>query len=173
MLRMPPAVAAANVELVAAVDALVARHGHDESALLAILQDLREQRHDIDDVAMQVLADRLGTSAVRVQGVATFYAFLGTGRTGEHTVRVCRTLTCAMGGARRIAEVLAATTGTRLGGTSADGAITLQWANCIGMCDQPPAMLVDHEAVGRVTPDLARQVVTRLRSEHAAPSPGG
>ncbi|MBU4216085.1 MAG: NAD(P)H-dependent oxidoreductase subunit E [Actinobacteria bacterium] len=166
MLRLPPEVAARNEEVVATVDALVARHGHDEAALLAILQDLREHHHDIDDVAMQVVADRLGTSPVRVQGVATFYAFIGTGRTGTHTIRVCRTLTCAMGGARRIAEVLAATTGTQFGGTSADGAVTVQWANCIGMCDHPPAMLVDHEAVGRVTPDIARQVVARLRADH-------
>lgn len=167
MIRLPPDVAARSASLVTLIDELVTQHGRDEAALLPILQDLRERHHDIDDVAMQVVADRLGTTPVRVQGVATFYAFLRTGPTGTHTIRLCRTLTCAMGGARRVAEVLAARADTTFDGTNEDGTITLQWANCIGMCDQPPAMLVDHEAVGRVTPDLAREVVARLRADGA------
>jgi NADH:ubiquinone oxidoreductase subunit E len=172
MLTLPPRVAAEAATLVALLDELVSVHGSEPGALVPILQDLRERHHDIDDLAMQLVADRLGTTAVTVQGVATFYAFLGTGTTGTHTIRLCRTLTCAMGGARRVAEVLSARAGVPFGETTQDGAVTLQWANCIGMCDQPPAMLVDHEAVGKVTPDLARETLTRLRAPAAHGEPG-
>lgn len=154
-------------DLVALVDALVAEHGHDRAALLPVLQGLRAQRHLIDDAAMRLVADRLGTSPVAVQGVATFYAFIGTGRTGRHVVRVCRTLPCSMAGAEETAAALARAADCQVGGTSADRAISLQWASCIGMCDQPPAVLVDDQAVGGVTPDDAHRIVDRLRAERA------
>lgn len=155
-------------DLVALVDALVAEHGHDRAALLPVLQGLRARRHLLDDAALRLVADRLGTSPVAVQGVATFYAFIGTGRTGRHVVRVCRTLPCSMGGAREAAAALAKAADCQFGGTSADGAVSLQWVSCIGMCDQPPAVLVDDHPVVGVTPDEARRVVDRLRTEHAS-----
>jgi NADH:ubiquinone oxidoreductase subunit E len=155
-------------DLVALVDALVAEHGHDRAAVLPVLQGLRARRQLIDDAAMRLVADRLGTSPVAVQGVATFYAFVGTGRTGRQVIRVCRTLPCSMGGAGEAATALAKAADCHLDGTSADGAISLQWASCIGMCDQPPAILVDDHAVGGVTPDDARRVIDDLRAERAS-----
>jgi NADH:ubiquinone oxidoreductase subunit E len=167
MLKLSPQTAASRAELVTLVDELVERHGHDQSALIPILQDLREHHRDVDDLAMQLVADRLGLTPVQVQGVATFYSFLGTGPTGEHTIRLCRTLTCAMAGNHRVAEVLAARSEASFDGTSPDGQITLEWVYCIGMCDHPPALLVDHEAVGDVTPELARNIVDSLRADES------
>lgn len=164
MLTLPPDVAAAHAHVVDLVDRLVAEHGSDRSALVPILQRLRDEHHDISDVAMQVVADRLGLTPVAVQGVATFYAFLGTGRTGEHVVRLCRTLPCDMAGMRRVAALLEDELGVPFGGTTPDGAVTLQWANCIGMCDAPPALLVDRDAVGSVTPARVREIVAALRN---------
>ena len=155
-------------DLVALVDALVTEHGQDRAALLPVLRGLRAQRHLIDDAAMQLVADRLGTSPVAVQGVATFYAFVGTGRTGRHVVRLCRTLPCSMGGAEQTAAALEAAADCTFGGTSADGAVSLQWASCLGLCDRPPAMLVDDDAAEDVTPDDARRIVDRLRTEPAS-----
>lgn len=168
MLTMPADVAAENAELISLVDALVAKHGSDRSALIPILQDLRTDHHDIDDIAMQVVADRLGIPPVAVQGVVTFYAFLGVGRTGEHVIRLCRTLSCEMAGMRKIANRLEHHLGVPFGSTTPDGLFTLEWANCIGMCGQPPAMLVDREAVGSLTPDLVTEIIDRLRADAEA-----
>ncbi len=168
MLTLPTELAAANADLIAAIDALVERHGRTRSALIPVLQGLREQRHEINDVAMQVVADRLGITPVDVQGVVTFYAFLHMEAAGTHIVHVCRTLSCAMAGMRRVAEQLQAELGVPVGGTSADGLVTLEWVNCIGMCDRPPALLVDRQAFGRVTPADVREIVADLRARAAA-----
>ena len=146
MLTLPAEVETDNSDLIALIDSLVAEHGADRSALIPVLQDLRAIHHDISDIAMQVVADRLGITPVAVHGVATFYAFLGTGVTGRHVLRLCRTLSCEMAGMRRIADYLEKELGVSFGGTTADGEFTLEWANCIGLCDRPPAMLVDTEA---------------------------
>ena len=164
MLTLPAELASAHADVIDAIDALVARHGATRGALIPVLQGLREQRREINDVAMQVVADRLGITPVDVQGVVTFYSFLHMEAAGRHIIHVCRTLSCEMAGMRRVAEQLQAEVGVPIGGTSADDLVTLEWANCIGMCDQPPALLVDRQALGRVTPAQVREIVARLRA---------
>lgn len=165
MLTLPSELATEHADLIEAIDALVAEHGATRSALIPVLQGLREQRHEINDVAMQVVADRLSITPVDVQGVVTFYAFLKMEAAGKHIVHVCRTLSCEMAGMRRVAEQLQAELGITVGGTSADDLVTLDWVNCIGMCDQPPALLIDRKALGRVTPAQVREIVAGLRAE--------
>ncbi len=167
MSTIPADVLAEHGDLVAAIDALVAQHGDQRRALLPILEGLRDERRQISDVAMQVVADRLHLAPVEVQGVVTFYHFLGMAPTGRHVVHLCRTISCAMAGMGAIAARLENETGVPFGGTTPDGAVTLEWANCIGLCDRPPAMLLDREAMGRVTPDQASAIVARLRADEA------
>lgn len=163
MLTLPPEVEAANADLIALVDELVAHHGSERSELIPILQDLRSREHEISDLAMQLVADRLHLTPVEVQGVVSFYAFLRTERTGDHVVHLCRTLSCELAGMREAAEALREALGVDFGQTTADGLVNLEWANCIGLCDTPPAMLVDREAVGHVTPQVVTRVVAGLR----------
>lgn len=167
MLTLPVELAAEHADLITAIDALVDAHGATRSALIPVLQGLREQRREINDVAMQVVADRLGITPVDVQGVVTFYSFLTMEAAGKHIVHICRTLSCEMAGMRRVAEQLQAELGVTVGGTSEDDLVTLDWVNCIGMCDQPPALLIDRKALGRVTPAQVREIVAGLRTEAA------
>ena len=167
MLTLPADLAVENTDLIGAIDALVAEHGRDRSALIPVLQQLRVQRREITDVAMQVIADRLGITPVEVQGVVTFYAFLGTKAAGRHIIHLCRTLSCEMAGTRQVAERLSGELGVPFGGTTADGEFTIEWANCIGMCDQPPAMLLDRQALGHVTPDRVTEIIADLRGAAA------
>ncbi len=171
MTTVPADVASVHADLVAAIDALVAEHGDDRSALIPILQALRHQRRQISDVAMQVVADRLGITPVDVQGVVTFYHFLHTRPTGTHVLHLCRTISCAMAGMGAIQARLEQELGIAFGETTPDGTFTLEWANCIGMCDAPPAMLLDRKALARVTPDDASEIVAALRASTLAAVP--
>jgi NADH:ubiquinone oxidoreductase subunit E len=173
MTGIPADVLERHRDLVTAIDELVAKHGRQRRALIPILQDLRGEHRQISDVAMQVVADRLGITPVDVQGVVTFYHFLGTERAGRHTLHLCRTISCAMAGMQAIASRLERETGTTFGETTPDGAVTLRWVNCIGMCDQAPAILVDRVAHGRVTPDEACRLVEELRNGSAEPAANG
>lgn len=170
MLTLPAELAVEHADLLQAIDTLVEAHGRSRSALIPVLQGLREQKREINDVAMQVVADRLGITPVDVQGVVTFYSFLRMEAAGRHVVHVCRTLSCEMAGMRRVAEQLQAELGVTVGQTSADDLVTLDWVNCIGMCDQAPALLIDRKALGRVTPAQVREIVAALRAGGELPA---
>ncbi|MDR2703231.1 MAG: NAD(P)H-dependent oxidoreductase subunit E [Cellulomonadaceae bacterium] len=153
-----------NPDLVKDIAELTGQYGTHRSALLPILEGLRDRRHQINDVAMQLVAERLGISVVDVEGVVTFYHFLGVQPTGKHVIHVCRTISCALQGMTQVVQRLERETGMAMDETTADGLVTLEWANCIGLCDQAPAILVDREAVGPVTPDQAASIITMLRA---------
>jgi NADH:ubiquinone oxidoreductase subunit E len=135
------------------IDKLIERHGSDRSALIPILQDVQNRSHSISDFAMQTIADRLGIHPVEVYSVVTFYAFLSEKYHGRFVIRLCRTISCDMAGKAAVARQLKNDLGIKFGETTPDGRFTLEWANCIGMCDQGPAMLVNDQVFTHVTPE--------------------
>lgn len=145
------------------VDGWTERHGNDRSALLPILQNIQEKYHEISSYAMQEVADRLGIHPVEVYSVVTFFAFLHEEYRGKFVIRLCQTITCDMAGKDRIARQLENDLGIEFGETTPDGKFSLEWASCIGMCDQGPALLVNDQVFTKVSPDMVHDIVEACR----------
>ena len=153
-------------QLRAQVTTLVDRLGPGRSSLVPILQEVKTQYHGIDSDAMQIVADLLDIHPVEVYSVATFYAFLNPAAEGQFVVRLCRTVSCELAGKDAIARQLESELDVAFGETSKDGRFTLDWANCMGMCDQGPALLVNDRVYTRVTPETVREIVAECRAVH-------
>jgi NADH:ubiquinone oxidoreductase subunit E len=82
-------------------------------------------------------------------------------------IRLCGTLSCDFAGKDAVADALRAELGIDFDQTTEDGLFTLEWASCIGMCDQGPALLVGDEVHTRVTPDAVRAIVAACRERGA------
>ena len=74
-----------------------------------------------------------------------------------------------MKGAKEVARALEEAIGISVGGTSADGAFTLQWTSDIGMADQEPAALVNGMILTGLTLAMFCKIVTALRQEKIPP----
>ena len=149
------------------IAAVVERHGAERTSLIPILQDIKKEHREITDEAMQVVADLLDIHPVEVYSVATFYAFLHGAPEGRFVVRLCGTLACDFAGKTAVAEALRTTLGIEFGATTDDGVFTLEWASCVGMCDQGPAMLVNDKVLTRVTPAKVAEIVAEYRAKGA------
>ena len=145
--------------------ALRDRFGRDRSALIPILQDVQRRYGRISDFAMQQMADALDIHPVEVYGVATFYAFLTPVPRGRFVFRLCRTVSCDMAGRDRVARQLENDLGIRFGETTPDGMFTLEWASCLGMCDQGPALLVNERVYTGVTPEAVHGILRECRGQ--------
>jgi NADH:ubiquinone oxidoreductase subunit E len=139
--------------------ALADRYGRGRSALLPILQAVQEKYHHISDYAMQQVAAALDIHPVEVYSVVTFFAFLKAEKQGKFVIRLCRTISCDMQDKDRVATQLENDLGIRFGQTTQDGKFSLEWANCIGMCDQGPALLVNDQVFNRVTVDKVQEIL--------------
>ncbi len=143
---------------------LADRFGRSRSALLPILQEVQRRHYHISQFAMQVVADLLDIHPVEVQSVVSFYSFLDETPQGQYVIRLCRTITCEMAGKDHVARQLENDLGVRFGQTTPDGKFSLGWANCLGMCDQGPAMLVNEDVYTSVTPDRIHGILEKCRS---------
>lgn len=151
--------------------ALADTHGRERDALIPILQDVQLKYGHVSEHAMQVIADQLGLHPVEVHSVLSFYSFLDTQPKGRFVIRLCRTISCDMAGKARVAQQLQNDLGIAFGQTTADGKFTLEWANCIGMCDQGPALLVNDKVYTRVEPEMVHDILEdcrRVFGAHAA-----
>ena len=142
---------------------LAGRYGRTRSALMPILQEVQRKHFHISQYCMQVIADLLDIHPVEVQSVISFYSFLDQEPLGQHVIRLCRTITCEMAGNEHVARQLENDLGIRFGETTPDGKFSLRWANCLGMCDQGPAMLVNDEVYTRVTPEGVHGILEQCR----------
>jgi formate dehydrogenase subunit gamma len=131
--------------------------------LIEILHAIQGELGFIPEGAVPLLAEELNLSRAEVHGVITFYHFFRRHPPGRHTVQVCRAEACqSMGGAR-----LEAHAKQRLGvdfhETTADGAVTLDPVFCLGNCSCSPAVMIDGELHGRVTPERFDALVANLQ----------
>ncbi len=146
-------------ELVALAD----QHGRQRSSLMSILQEVQRRHFRISEYCMQVIADLLDLHPVEVYSVVSFYSFLEENPRGQFVIRLCRTITCEMAGKDPVARQLENDLGISFGETTPDGKFTLQWANCLGMCDQGPALLVNDQIFTRVTPERVHVILEQCR----------
>jgi len=143
--------------------ALTTQYGQHRSALIPILTEVKAAGHEIDSDAMQIIADVLDIHPVEVYSVATFYAFLHPERQGQFVFRLCKTLSCELQGKAAIADALQAELGIGFDQTTDDGVFTLEWAACMGMCDQGPALLVNDVVHTSLTGEKIREIVAECR----------
>jgi len=134
-------------------------------AALPILHALQEEFGYVHPEAVPLIADALVRSRAEVVGVLNFYHDFRQGPAGRHVLRVCRAEACQSMGCEALVAHLEQRLGVRMGETTADGTLTLQTVYCLGNCALSPAMLLDRELHGRVSPGRADRILDALRGD--------
>ena len=155
-------------QMIADIDAWTDMYGRDRSALLSILQQVQKKYGRIFSFSMQKIADALSIHPVEVYGVVSFYSFLNHKPHGHFMIRMCQTISCDMAGKDRVARQLENDLGIEFGQTTADGLFSLKWTNCMGMCDQGPALMVNHQVFTNLTPEMVHEIIIGCKKTFAA-----
>jgi formate dehydrogenase subunit gamma len=129
---------------------VIAEHSGLRGPLLPVLHALQEEFGYVDPDAVPLVAKALNLSRADVHGVITFYTDFRSTPPGRRTVAVCRGEACQSSGGRALADHATGSLGVGFGGTTTDGAVTLDQVFCLGLCSVAPAVLVDGHGVGRV-----------------------
>ena len=125
----------------------------ERDQLLGIIKDEQEKSGYVSEGAMADIAQTLQLPIGDVYGVTTFYSFLSTKPLGRHVIRICKSVPCFLQDGAMMAAAIEKEIGIGPGETTADGRFSFELTNCIGACDQAPAMLIDDEVYGDLTPE--------------------
>jgi [NiFe] hydrogenase diaphorase moiety large subunit len=148
----------------AEVRAICARFGNDRHRMLDILLAVQDARRWISPASMDTVAAATGLTRIAVEGVASFYAFLSLTPKGRITIRLCDDIVDRFAGLDALVAAFERELGIGIGETSPDGAFSLEFTPCIGMCDQAPAAMINDVVATRLTAERATEIARALKA---------
>ena len=132
-------------------------------AAVDVMKDLQAHYGWLTDEAVGEAAMLLGLSPLQVEELATFYEMIFRRPVGKRVLHVCDSISCWTMGGETLLACLGERLGVEPGETTADGMFTLLPCACLGMCGDGPAMMVGETLYGRITPDMADEILARER----------
>ncbi len=146
-------------------DGIVARYPKRVAALIPILMILQDEERHISQETMEGLATYLETTPAHVLGVLTFYAMFSTKERGRKHIYFCKTTPCWLRGAPELQALFEEKLGIKAnsGDVTEDGQFSIDTAECIGLCEMAPCILVEGERYGDITEETVDQILEELR----------
>jgi NADH-quinone oxidoreductase subunit E len=136
---------AVSADLAAEIDELISHYPQKRSASLMLLHAFQERFGYISRQAVEWIAARLELQPINIYELVTFYPMFHQKPVGKYHLRVCRTLSCALGGSYKLHEQLC----NKLGldshqhspQTTQDGKYTVEFVECLASCGTAPVMM--------------------------------
>ncbi|HSI24568.1 MAG TPA: formate dehydrogenase subunit gamma [Methylotenera sp.] len=153
-----------KLDLVARIDAHIAKHQHRPGALLPILHAIQDDIGWVPETSYLPISKALALSVAEVHGVVTFYHHFHTHPVGKHVLQICRAESCQAMGSEKLEANVKATLGIDYHETTQDGAVTLLPVYCLGNCACSPNVMLGDEVYGRMTADKVNEIVAEVRA---------
>ena len=142
------------------------------SAVIACLAVLQQEHGHVSQESEEIVAAALDMPPIAVHEVTTFYNMFNQVPIGRVKINVCTNLPCQLRGGQHALEHLCASLHIDEGGTTADGAFTVQKAECLGACADAPVLLVnDRQMVSFMSDARIDELVSSLRGATSASAP--
>jgi len=133
--------------------------------LIEALQGVQARLGYLPREALSAISRRARIPLSRICGVVTFYAQFYTEPRGRHTIRCCRGTACHVKGAQRVIATLERELGISEGETTPDMLFYLETVACLGTCFLAPAMMIDDQYYGVLTPQKIERILRSYRTE--------
>lgn len=135
------------------VQGTMRRNGYRPDALIETLHTCQEAFGYLDDETLMFVSRALRVAPSQVYGVATFYHFFNLKPQGQHTCAVCTGTACYIKGAQAIIDAIGQQYDIKPGETTEDDQISLLTVRCVGACGLAPAVVMDGDVLGNLTPE--------------------
>lgn len=135
----------------------------NREAAVDVMKELQRHYGWMTDEAMGEASDLLGLTTLQIEELATFYEMIYRRPVGRHVIHVCDSISCWTMGGETLLVLLENHMNIKVGETSPEGSITLLPCSCLGNCGEAPCLMVGEEQYGRVTQELALQLISNLR----------
>lgn len=146
------------------IEAYIPRYPSKQAVTLPALHLVHDELRCVPKEAIREIADILDLAPAEIYDTMTFYQFFREEKQplGRTRLWVCRSLACALRGGDELLGSFCRKLRVEPGGTTADGNITLEFAECLGACEGAPAVMVNDEHEHNVTPEKADELIARL-----------
>jgi NADH-quinone oxidoreductase subunit E len=151
-------------ELRERIRAEFAKYPDKRAVTLPALHIVHDAQRSVSSAAIVEIAEILELHPAEVADTMSFYGFFRDPKRplGRHRVWVCRSISCMLRGGEELLCHLSQRLGVQPGHTTADGQVTLEFAECLGTCEGAPCMLIDEDCHMNLSEESAAALIERL-----------
>jgi len=144
---------------------ILRKYSPQMDSLLYILHDLQDAnpQNYITSEDVKAVSKYLRIPASEVESVISFYTMFSRKPRGKYIIRFCDSPTCHLLGGLKVLEEVKQILGIDTGKTTRDGLFTLEMTSCLGACGVAPAMMINDEIYGNLTPSKAREIIQNYK----------
>ena len=157
-----------SAEGLAFVKKEMGRYETKRSAVLPCLYRVQKENGGwVSPQAVASLSRVMDIPTAYINEVLSFYTMYNKRPVGKLHIQVCCNLSCAMNGARELAQHLCESFNVKEGEVSADGAVTVSRVECLGACDIAPMAQVNDRYIGPLKKETVVEDMKKLlQTEH-------
>lgn len=146
---------------------LLPRYPHKQAVTLPALHIVQDKMRCVPRDAVREIAEILELHPAQVEDTLSFYGFFRHEQRplGRHRIWVCRSVSCMLRGGEELLAELCERLGIKPGETTSDGRVTIEFAECLGMCEGAPCVLLDDECYGNMTVDSTEELLNRAEAK--------
>ena len=154
-------------DLEAELDELVTHYPQKRSASLMFLHAIQERFGHISPEAMEWTAKKLELQPINIFELVTFYPMFRQEKVGKFQIKVCRTLSCALGGSAALREYFCEKVGLdpkeHGAQTTKDGKFTVEFVECLASCGTAPVVMVNEDFYEGVSTKKADEILAKCK----------
>lgn len=142
---------------------ILERHRYQKARLIPILHEVQKEYTFLPEDVLTTVATALELPPAHVYGVATFYAHFSLEPKGKYRIRLCDGTACHVKGSEQLLDAIRRRlklTGDRK--TTPDMLFTVETVSCLGACGLAPALVINDDVHGQVTPERAVALVEAI-----------
>jgi NADH-quinone oxidoreductase subunit E len=154
-------------ELESELNELLTHYPEKRSASLMYLHAIQERFGYISPEAMEWTAVRLGLQPINIYELVTFYPMFRQAPAGKYQIKVCRTLSCALGGSHELRDHICRKLGLDASKhglqTTKDGKFSVEFVECLAGCGTAPVVMVNEDFYEGVSTQKADEILEKSK----------
>ena len=143
------------------IEATLHHYPHRQAAAAGAMRIVQRHRGWLSDEALADIGDAPGRHGRRARLARDLLNMLFRRPVGRHVILICDSDCCYVMAYEQMREHIAARLGIGLGETTADGRFTFLPIVCLAQCDHAPAMQIDDDFHGDLTPERIDEILER------------
>ena len=149
------------------IDELITHYPEKRSASVMLLHAIQEHFGYVSKEAIEWIASKLELKPINVYELVTFYPMFRQEPAGKYVVKVCRTLSCALGGSGKLHGHICSKLGLDSNKhglqTASDGKFSVEFVECLASCGTAPVMMVNDDFYEGVSHEKADEIMGKCQ----------
>jgi len=148
---------------VATIDSILSKFPEIKGSLIGILHEVQNHFHYLPEGELRYVSKKTQIPITQIYSIINFYNRFSLKPKGKNEVCVCLGTACHVKGAEKVMNEISAKLKIGKGETTDDMKFSLDEVRCIGACSLAPAVVVNEDTHGMVSPKQVTTILSKYK----------